>query len=56
MTVDQKCQANGDYHRYFALEPICQQMEQKILICLACTQCGELKNHVVDLNKALKEN
>jgi hypothetical protein len=43
-------------HRYFALEPICQQEVNKILILLSCTQCGELKQYVVDLNKALKEN
>jgi hypothetical protein len=48
-----KCVDNG-LHRYFALEYIGVEPAQKVLIPLVCTQCGELKKHLIDVAKEIQ--
>lgn len=36
-------------HRYFALELIAQESTRTVIVALACTQCGELKTHIINV-------
>lgn len=49
------CDDDGDYHRFFAVEPLID-VETKIAVYpLICTQCGTLLTRVVDFLKIIGE-
>lgn len=39
----------GDEHRLFALEMVGQEDKAKVTVCLACTSCGTLIVHRIQL-------
>ena len=40
---------DGDEHRLFALEMVGQEDKAKVTVCLACTSCGTLIVHRIQL-------
>ena len=49
ITTEMDCHKGGIDHRLFALELIGHEAKQNVTVCLACTNCGMLIIHRVNL-------